>query len=351
MALVLGLALVALQAPIGTVSIWLRGGSADVAAAARTYYDWRIWSAPFALANYALLGWLIGLGFAGRAFLVQIVLNSVNIALSMLLVLRLGLGVEGVAVASLIAEAVGTMLGLLLCVGHLRRSATSTRLAQIMDKGELRRAFGLNTNIMVRSLCLLFAFTYFTAQSARMGDVTLAANAILLDLFGLAAYFLDGFSHSAETFTGQAIGARRKDRLMEAFWLSILWASVLAVLASAILLVGGTTMIDIMTTSNPVRTQARGFLIWAALSPLFGYVAFLFDGIYAGATRGSDMRNMMLASLIVFLGSTWVLVPAFGNHGLWAALMVFFAVRGITLGLRFPAVVAQAIAPPTRATH
>jgi MATE family multidrug resistance protein len=214
----------------------------------------------------------------------------------------------------------------------------------ILARAQLIRVLAVNTDIMIRNFCLLAAFTYFTSQSARTDDVTLAANAILFDLFGLTAYFLDGFAHAAETFVGRAVGARQRDRLQEAVWLPAAWSGAMSLVAALATWLGGGLVIDLMTTNADIRLAARTYLVWCALSPIAGFLAFQCDGIYIGATRTVDMRNMMILSLILYLAAAASLMPIFANHGLWGALMVFFLARGITLGLRIPALI-RATAP------
>jgi multidrug resistance protein, MATE family len=337
LAVAVGLAMLVLQWPIALILIPPMGGSAEVQSAAGTYFAWRIWSAPFAFVNYALLGWFIGLAEAGRAFLLQVLLNLVNIAASIVFVLFLHWGVAGAGAAALIAEAVAAVAGLALAFWEIAARGGRAPWTAVMAAAPLRRLLAFNADVMIRNACLLLAFTSVTAFGARGGDLALAANGILLDLFGIAAYFLDGFANAAETFVGQAIGARQRDRLREALVLPFLWAVALSFLASAALWIFGGAAIDLMTTSAPVRETARQFLPWCAVTPLIGVFAFQLDGIFIGATRGRDMRNMMLVSLAAFFAAAAVLVPSYGNHGVWLALIVFFVVRGLTLALRVPA--------------
>lgn len=344
-AVTLGVLFIVLQMPIGGIGIGLMGGSADVQAAAHDYFNVRIWSAPATLGNYALLGWLTGLGKAGRAFAVQFVINALNVVLSVLFVLGWGWGVPGVAAATVVAEYAGLAAGIALALPEIGRRGGLASRAATLDGAKLASTFDVNANIMIRSLCLMFAFTYFVAQGARLGDTILAANAVLFDLFGLAAYLLDGFAQAAETFVGQAVGAKRRDRLMEAVWLSSLWAGILSLFAGVALMVLGGPIADLMTTNLEVRAVVREFLPWAALSPVLGFMAFQYDGIFVGATRGQDMRNTMLISLAAFLVASIWLQDSYGNHGLWAALMVFLVARGLALGMRFPALVRETVGP------
>jgi MATE family multidrug resistance protein len=338
--LVAGLAgalIVLLQVPLARGALWFMGASSAVEVAARDYYDMRIWAAPAGLANFALLGWFIGLGRAGVAFWLQIVLNLLNVGLAILFVLGLGWGVAGAGLAALIAEWSAAVLGFALAFRELKaRSATANRLA-VLDVGRLKKMFAVNRDIMIRTFCVLGAFLFFTAQSAQTNDVTLAANAVLMSMAAIAVYLLDGFAFAAETLVGQAIGAATRERFREAVALSTVWAGGFGLVTTAVLWLSGPAVIDMMTASEDVRAAARTYLFWAALTPIVGVWCFQLDGIFIGATRTADMRNMMILSLLIYIAAWAVLKPAFANHGLWAALHVFYVVRALTLWARFPA--------------
>lgn len=330
-----GVAIIMLQWPIAEAAFALMGASPDVDEAARTYFTIRIWSAPAALANYALVGWFIGLGRAGTAFWLQLLLNLTNIGLDTLFVLGFGWGVAGVAAGTLIAETGAALVGLLVALraaGGLR-----IRLWRVFNAAKLRRMIAVNGDIMIRTLSLLFAFSFFTAQGARAGDLVLAANAILMHFLSVSAYFLDGVAYATEALTGKAIGARNPLRFGAAVRLSSIWAAALSAAVGAVFWLGGGAVIDAMTVNEAVRSLARDYLPWAALAPVIGVACFQLDGIFIGATRTRDMRNMMLVSLALYLLAWAVLTPPFGNHGLWAALMILFVARAVTLAVRFPA--------------
>jgi MATE family multidrug resistance protein len=189
----------------------------------------------------------------------------------------------------------------------------------------------VNRDIMIRSFTLLFAFAFFTARSAAAGDVILAANEILLNLTIVAAFFLDGLASAAEQLAGRAVGARYRPAFERSFRLVVFWGLGVAALISVFLWFAGPAVVDAMTTSDSVRQAARMFLIWAALFPIVGTLAYQFDGIFIGATWSRDMRNMMLLSVLVYLVVWLCLAPLYGNHGLWIALLVFLGARSITL--------------------
>ncbi len=326
-----------LQWPLGEISFYLLDAPADVETQARLYFAIRIWSAPFALANYALLGWFIGLGKMRIALMLQLVLNGANVLLSIALVAGFGWGVPGVATATVFSEALAAALGLVIARAQMRDRGAPIDWRLALDAAGLIKMLAVNSDLMIRTLCLLAAFSFFTAQGAKSGEIILAANAILINLFEVAAYLLDGFAFTTEVLTGRAIGAAAKERFRRAVRLSTVWAAGGALAVGFVFLTGGGAIIDAMTTSAEVRQAARAYLPWAIIAPIVGVACFQLDGIFIGATRTRDMRNMMIVSLALFLAAWAVLMPAFGNHGLWASMLVFLVARGATLAAYFPA--------------
>ena len=306
------------------------GAEGEVAAAASTYLMIRALSAPAALANYAILGYVLGRGMGGTGLLLQSVINGTNIILSVWFGLGLDYGIEGVALATVIAEITGCALGFLI----IRRRfipAHRPSWSQIIDRPSVMRLMALNGDIMIRSFALIAAFAWFTRLGTGFGETTLAANAILMNFFMVAGYYLDGFATAAEQLSGRAIGARYRPAFDKAVRLTVVWGFVLAGFTTGFFLIFGNTVIGLMTTLEPVRLEAGSYLIWAALTAVSGVLAFEMDGVYIGATWSRDMRNMMLLSLALFIGLSIVLTQTWGNLGLWISLNVFLALRGFTL--------------------
>jgi MATE family multidrug resistance protein len=331
----IGLGLIALQIPIATVVFDAMGGSAGVTRAARSYFTIRIWSSPMALANYVVLGWLVGQARASLALSVQIAINLVNMAATVVLVLVFDFGIAGAAIAAIIAESGGLVIGVLMA-RRIAHNALAAAAAELFDRVKLLRMFTVNRDIMIRTAALITAFLFFTAQGARAGDVTLAANAVLNNFLLISAFFLDGLANAAEQTCGRAVGAESRDDFTGATRLVILWGYAFALAVTAVYALAGAHLIDIMTASADVQLVARDYLWLVALAPVLGVFAFAYDGIYIGATWTRDMRNLMVLSLIIFLVAWWALRP-FGNTGLWGALLVHYAVRGGLQGLRYPA--------------
>jgi MATE family multidrug resistance protein len=314
LAVALGLLLILLQGPIVALAFLMMDTSAQVEGLARSYYAIRIWSAPFALANYVILGWLLGQQRAG-----------------LILVL-----IEGVALATLIAQVGGIALAFVFVRKALVTRDPSITWSRLADRGRLTALLHVNTNIMIRTLCLIFGFAYFTARGAEMGDLILAANAVLLQFQFVSAYAMDGFSHAVEVLSGTALGRRSRSDFRRAVQVSTLWALGFAVLSALIFWLLGEQIIALFSNIAEVRLTAMEYLPWMIFAPLISVWSFLLDGIFVGTTRSAEMRNAMIASLAVYLAACWLLIPPFDNHGLWLSFMVFMAARMITLGLYLP---------------
>jgi MATE family multidrug resistance protein len=331
----IGAILIVLQMPLGSAIFGTMGGSDQVSRAARTYFAVRIWSAPLALANYVVLGWLIGQARAQLALAVQIAINLISTAATLVLVLVFDTGIAGAAVAAVIAEAAGVLIGIVIA-RRLVPGGLGVPLAILLDRDRLLRLLAVNRDIMIRTAALIAVFLFFTAQGARAGDVTLAANAVLNNFLLVSAFFLDGLANAAEQLCGHAMGARNRAAFSGATRLIIAWGFGFSVLVTATFAAFGPDLIDLMTASAAVRLAAREFLVFVMLSPLLAVFAFAFDGIYIGATWARDMRNLMLASLAIFLIS-WLALRNFGNAALWIAFLAHYAARGGLQALRYPA--------------
>lgn len=331
-----GAALILLQIPIFWGAFAAAPASEEVETLARDYMAIRIWSSPAAIGVYAVTGWLIAAERTRAVLATQLWMNGLNIALNFYFVLGLGWGVEGVAFATFLAEWSGFALGLWLCRGAFARPHWRA-WARVFDGAKLKRLAAVNGDILVRSVLLEAIFVSFMFVGSDFGDVPLAANQILLQFLMVTAYAMDGFAFAAETLVGQAMGGRRRAELRRSSVLSGVWALATVVTLSLLFALFGPWAIDIMTTAEEVRAEARIYLTYMVIAPLAGVAAWMFDGIFIGATRTADMRNMMLVSFAIYCVAALALVPSLGNHGLWVALLISFIARGITLGLRYPA--------------
>ena len=325
-----GIAIIAATPLLLTVGLPLMGAEGEVAAAASTYLVIRATSAPAALANYAILGYVLGRGSGGTGLFLQTVINGTNIVLSIWLGLGLDFGLKGVAAATVISECVGCAAGFWIIHRRFDRRDSPT-WNRIIDRPSIMKLMALNGDIMIRSFALVAAFAWFTRMGTGFGETTLAANAILMNFFMVAGYYLDGFATAAEQIAGRALGARNRTAFARAVKLTLVWGFGLAGFTTVFFLFFGANVIGWMTTLQPVRLEAGSYLVWAALTALSGVLAFEMDGVYIGATWSRDMRNMMLASLALFIALSVGLTEVWGNHGLWIALNVFLAARGFTL--------------------
>jgi len=338
---IIGIFIIAIGPLLGKTAFWLIEASPAVEGQAKVYFDIRIWSAPFALANYVILGWFIGMGRTGYAFAVQLMLNLTNIALDVFFVIGLSMTADGVALGTLLAEIIAVSFGLFLVWRILVQNGGHWSRRRIFQKAALVRTVSVNADIMVRSLALTFSFAFFTAQSAKAGDIIIAANAILMHLLTISAFFLDGFAVAVEAMAGQAVGARDRPLFWKTVKMTSQWGLAVSVLVSIIYAFGGPFFIDLMSVNEAVRTTARTYLVWAIIAPVMGFACFQLDGIFTGATRTADLRNMMIISVLFYLAAWYVLTPLYGNNGLWASLIVFFIFRAITLGARMPALLRE----------
>lgn len=336
-----GLGLILLQLPLREAAFSLIEAEAETESLARAYFGIRIWSAPFTLANFALLGWFIGQQHMKTALLLQLFLNGLNAGLDGLFVFGFSMGVEGIAYGTLIAETSAAFLGLALALRILNALPGGWDIARLKDKLALMRTVAVNRDIMIRTLLLMFAFAFFTAEGARQGDTVLAANTVLMQFVAFTAYFLDGFAFAAEALVGEALGARRREALKRAVALSTFWAVLTALALTLGFAALGPHFIDLLTTAEDVRASARLYLLWAAALPILSVWCYQLDGIFIGATRTGDMRNAAILSLATFLITWWALLP-FGNHGLWAALCLFNTARALFLLRTYPRLVASA---------
>ncbi len=341
-AVALGVLMLILTPPLLAIAPGLMTADSNVADVTRHYFGIRVLSSPATFINFAILGYVLGRGQGVLGLFLQIVINGSNIALSIWLGLHLGWGVDGVAWGTACAEVIGAVIGLILVFRQFSvRGAARPGLREIFDRGRLTALFQLNADILIRSLVLNGAFAISTRVGSSFGAVTLAANAVLMNIFMLCSFFLDGLAGAAEQLAGRAIGARYRPAFDRALRLTAFWSFAMAGALALFFLGTGAQMIDLLTTSDAVRAEALSHLGWAALTGITGALAFQLDGVFIGATWSKAMRNMMLASLAGFCVALSAFVPLFGNHGLWLSLNLFLAMRGLFLLAMLPAKIRQ----------
>ncbi|HDR9139185.1 TPA: MATE family efflux transporter [Burkholderia vietnamiensis] len=340
-AFALGAAVLALQVPLLSFALTALGGSDAVHATALAYSRARIWSAPFALANYVVLGYLLGVQRVRLALVAQVFINAVNIGAVLLYVYGFGWGIAGIGAATATADACGFALGAWMLWRLRPRGLGPLAAHALVDRIALTRLIALNRDIFLRTLCLLGAFGWFAHLGAQQGDATLAANALLLNFQTFMAYGLDGFAHAAEALVGAAAGARDRATFRQAVRVTLLWSALGALLFALVYWAAGGWIVARLTDQADIRAVALRYWPWAAVSPIVSVWGFLLDGVFIGATQTQSLMRAMVASLAVFIAATLVAVGPFGNHGLWFALLLFMAARGATLARHLPALVRR----------
>ncbi len=340
LAVALGLTLIVLQAPISAVSLSLMNGSDSVDVLTQGYIAIRIWGAPAALALFALMGCLIGLGHSKSLLLVQVFLNGVNIALDIWFAGVLGMGVEGIALGTVVAEWSSVGLGLFLVLRILRQRHADAEafipLPRLRDWVRLRHTLSVNSHIMIRTLLLVFSFAWFVRQSAQFGDDVLAANHILLQLISFSAFFLDAYAYVTEALVGEAAGANNVQRFDDAVRKSSELALASAAVLAAIILFGGDYAAQLLSAHEQVRYQVSQVLPWASIYVLLAVVAFQLDGIFIGTTRTREMRNAAMFGTAIFLPLSLLAILVAGIHGLWLSFVIYVCLRAIFLLIYLP---------------
>ena len=334
--LTLGVLVMALHFQILNLAIKIVPASPEVEELTEIYFRIRILSAPAAIAIYGITGWLIALERTRSVLVLQLTMNGLNVILDIIFVLGLGYGVGGVAFATLIAEWFALGLGLYLCREALWIKFWA-EIHRIFDQKKFKRMVSVNTDILIRSLFLGIALVSFLFISSDFGDVTLAANQILLQFLFFTAFALDGFAFSSETLVGQAIGAGNKPALRKSSILTSAWGMITACLVTVVFALLGPFIITIMTTEPMVRIEAMNYLWWVVFVPIIGGPSWFLDGIFIGATKTKEMRNGMIISFIFYLVTLVITVPTLGNDGLWVSLYILFILRAITLVIKYPA--------------
>ncbi len=325
----------ALQQPIGHASMVLLGPDPIVAANAKLYFSIRIWSAPAILTNLVLIGWFIGLQNVRVPLFMVLTTNITNIILDLVFVFGLGMTVDGVAAASVIAEYTGVLVGIFFVLRELKSHQASWPMHRLTRFREYAVFFSINANLFLRTMALVFTFAFVTAQGARLGGLYLAANAILMNLQNLLAYALDGFAHAAEALVGKAVGQKSRAALVASVEIALRWSLYVATGFALFFAIAGSSLVNLLTDLPAVRDIAGHYLPWLIVSPLISVWSYLYDGVFVGATRARDMRNIMLGSAFLVFLPSWYLLQPLGNHGLWLAFTLFMASRGLGMHIAY----------------
>lgn len=336
-ALVIGILILLLQTPILSLSLLLIQSSEEVARYTKVYYDIRIYTAPATLALYGLNGWFLGMQNATYPMVITIVMNLLNIVLNVIFIYLFGMGVEGVAWGTLISTWLALMLALVLLFFKYRTLFYRWKMPDFLRKEQLRKYFAVNRDIFIRTLCLIFTFSFFTAASSSQGDLILAANTILLQFWFIASYGIDGFAFAAESLVGRYKGSSDQNLLKRAVFITMVWGFALGAAGTLVYALFGMEILHLFTGNEEVLLLASSVLIWTILSPLISGISYVLDGVYIGATATRTMRNTMLfATFLVFLPLYYLTTPLLGASALWLAMTLFMLTRGAALAFYLP---------------
>ena len=328
---ILATILIGLQGPLAQLALTLIKPADNVARLAETYIDVRIWGAIATLGNFALIGWFLGAQNARAPLLIMLTTNITNIVLDLLFVFGLDMSIAGVALASVLGETAGLMVGGLLVGRELEKHTGNWSAPAILNWTRMLGLVRINTNIFIRTIALMFTFGFMTAWGARLGTTVLAVNGVLMNFQHIMSYGLDGLAHAAEALVGKAIGERQRAAIRAAVRGTLAWSVLFGFGFSAVFALSGTGIVALLTDIESVRQAAEGYLPWLILSPLVSLWSFAYDGIFIGATRAREMRDaMVFSTLAVFLPACY-LFGFLGNHGLWLAFTVFMLSRAVTM--------------------
>lgn len=338
---VIGLVILAFREPVAALGFAIMQGEPGVEAKGAAYFFARTWGAPGAFGVFVLTGWLIGLGRSTETLIIHGVISLVNIVLDLWFVLGLDYGPGGVGAATAIAEWSGLAVGVVFVLRILAarggwRASVFTRAA-LLDAEALKRLVDVNLNLMIRTWTLIIGFTWFTNAGARQGTDVLAGNHVLLQVITVWAFVLDAFAYVAETEAGRAVGRKSAAALRRALRLSSEQALAAGAVFAALTWGWGDEALTAIIDDPAAREAAITFLPYCAIVPVLGAMAWIFDGIFIGATRGAMLRNAGIAAVAIYLAADFVLAPPLGNHGVWLAFLVFYLARAGALAVQYPA--------------
>lgn len=328
--------ILSLQIPIAKISSLLLDGSNEVKELAITYFYVRIWAAPANILLYCLNGWFVGMQNTKIPMFIAILINVMNIIFSFILVILFEQNVKGVALGTVIAQYSGLILAIILLIKNYRSYFVKIDSKILFDIEKMKRFFKVNRDLMIRSFLLIISIAFFTNQSAKLGNNILAINMILLQSFYIFSYFTDGFAYAGEALVGKFVGSKDKDNLQKVIRLLLIWGFSISIPFSILYALFPTEFVKIISDNTEILTEIKPYYIYMIIIPLITFAAFIWDGIYIGATASKAIRNtMIISSIFVFIPSWYILMPRFGNHGLWIAFLFFMIARGAAMSLMY----------------
>jgi MATE family multidrug resistance protein len=333
-AIIAGILIIALQIPIERLAFSLIKTEPEIREITRQYFHIRVWAAPATIGLYSILGWFIGMQNAKSPMLVSILVNILNLSFSAFFILGLGMKSEGVALGTMLAQYIGFFTALFILLRYYRKLFKYWTLKQMMHIKELLAFFNVSKDILIRTLCIISVFTFITSQSAAINKNILAVNALLLQFLLFFSYMIDGFAYAAEALVGKYIGAKDYESLRLCIKKISVFGFGLALIFTIIYLIAKENILYLLTNDDQIIQTAKEYIIWTIMLPIAAFGAFLWDGIYIGATASKAMRNAVLLSVFaVFTPAYIISYPLIGNHGLWLALILFLFSRGLFLWL------------------
>lgn len=337
-AIALSLLLLIFQRPIEWLSFLLLNGEKEVEVLATSYFRIRIWASPATLGQFALLGFFLGMQNARLPMIVLVSSNVINILFNLLFVMEFGMGSDGVALGTVIAQYSGLLIGIFFLRKYFSRLFRYISVEATLNWIKLKNFLNVNKDIFIRTICLVAVFTFFTARSAGIDkneggeDTILAVNSLLMQFFMFFSFLIDGFAHASEALTGRFIGANKQNSLVKLIRLLFIWGGGISLFFTLVYLLGNDIIFRLLTDNPEVISNARPFFAWVVLIPVLSFTAFLWDGIFIGATAGKEMRNAMLISTVgIFFPAYYISIQFLDNHGLWLAFVLFMVSRGITM--------------------
>ena len=328
-AIIVGIAIIAFQYLIAQCAFYFMRITNDTLFYSQKYFSICIWGAPAMLGSYAVSGWLIGMQNSRATMWISIFVNLLNITCSLVMVYQFDMGIIGVATGTLIAQWGGFLLGLTII--SFKYTLSSASLSNILQRQELNRFFSINADIFLRTLCLVAVTLWFTRAGAQQNNTILAVNTLLMQLFMLFSYFMDGFAYAGEALTGKYIGAKQPAKLKSCIKALFAWGMAMAGIFTAIYLFGGNPFLSLLCSENEIIEASATYFYWAVAIPACGFMAFTWDGIFIGATRTRAMLLSMATAMTLFFIIYFAFTPLLGNHALWLAFLCYLLIRGIVL--------------------
>lgn len=335
-AIIAGTVLIALQWPSMKVFLPVLSPDQHVQSLADDYLQIRIWGAPFALLNYVILGWLMGMSMIKISLFLQVLMNLMNIVLDILFVFGFSWGVSGVAAATLLSEITAFTIGLVIVWKASPFKGTFPSFHNVIDPSSFKKMMKVNRDLFIRTVCLLTVFNLFTSKGASFGTETLAANAILIQIHYVMAYFYDGFANASSIMTGKAIGSMDKSLYQQTLKLSMQWAIYSSIIIASVYYLLNDYILRLFTTIPRIIETAQSYEIWLIVFPLAASFGIVLFGVFTGATEAAPIRDSMLLALSIFLIVYFLVVPVAGNHGLWLSFIIFSAGRSVFLAIFVP---------------